>query len=112
MPVTYVIRFQVVPEKLDRFMSLLDGVLDAMRVEPNFHHAILHRDPDCPHRLMLYETWESHEDVLEEQLNRPYRQAYHEALPALLARPREVTIWEAMRVDRNLPRSELGVLQA
>ncbi|APR39880.1 putative quinol monooxygenase [Paraburkholderia sp. SOS3] len=112
MSVTYVIRFQVVPEKLDRFMSLLDGVLDAMRAEPNFHQAILHRDPDCPHRLMLYETWESHEDVLEEQLNRPYRQAYHEALPELLARPREVTIWEALRVDRNRPRSEFGVLQA
>jgi (4S)-4-hydroxy-5-phosphonooxypentane-2,3-dione isomerase len=112
MPVTYVIRFQVVPDKLDRFMSLLDGMLDAMRVEPNFHQAILHRDPDCPHRLMLYETWESHEDVLEEQLNRPYRQAYHEALPELLARPREVTIWEATRVDRKLPRGEFAVLQA
>ncbi|QYD72210.1 antibiotic biosynthesis monooxygenase [Paraburkholderia edwinii] len=112
MSVTYVIRFQVIPEKLDRFMRLLDGVLDAMRVEPNFHQAILHRDPDCPHRLMLYETWESHEDVLAEQLNRPYRQAYHEALPELLAKPREVTIWEAMRVDRNMPRTEVGALQA
>ena len=50
---------------------------------------------------MLYETWESHEDILEQQLNRPYRQAYHEALPDLLVKPREVTIWEAVRADRN-----------
>jgi autoinducer 2-degrading protein len=101
MSVTYVIRFQVVPEKLDRFMNLLNGVLDAMRDEPNFHEAMLHRDPDSPHRLMLYETWESHEDVLEAQLNRPYRQAYHEALPDLLVKPREVTIWQAVRADRR-----------
>ncbi|CAB3768828.1 putative quinol monooxygenase [Paraburkholderia solisilvae] len=101
MSVTYVVRFQVIPEQLDRFMSLLNGVLDAMRVEPNFHEAMLHRDPDSPHRLMLYETWESHDDVLEEQLNRPYRQAWHEALPELLARPREITIWQAVRADRS-----------
>ena len=31
MHVTYVVRFQVLPDKLERFMSLLDGVLDAMR---------------------------------------------------------------------------------
>jgi hypothetical protein len=47
MAVTYVIRFDVVPEKLERFMHLLNGVLDAMRTEPNFHEAVLHRDPDC-----------------------------------------------------------------
>jgi (4S)-4-hydroxy-5-phosphonooxypentane-2,3-dione isomerase len=56
MAVTYVIRFDVVPEKLERFMHLLNGVLDAIRTEPNFHEAVLRRDPDCAHRLMLYET--------------------------------------------------------
>jgi (4S)-4-hydroxy-5-phosphonooxypentane-2,3-dione isomerase len=101
MSVTYVIRFEVIPDKLERFLDLLNGVLDAMRDEPNFHEAVLHRDPDCPHRLMLYETWESHEDVLAEQLNRPYRQAYHEALADLLVKPRDVTIWQAVRADRR-----------
>ena len=33
---------------------------------------------------MLYETWESHEDVMAVQLQRPYRSAWHDALPALL----------------------------
>ncbi|HEY3597297.1 MAG TPA: putative quinol monooxygenase [Paraburkholderia sp.] len=101
MSVTYVIRFQVIPEKLERFMNLLSDVLDAMREESNFHEAVLHRDPDSPHRLMLYETWESHEDVLAEQINRPYRQAYHEALADLLVKPREVTIWHTVRADRR-----------
>ena len=101
MAVTYVIHFDVVLEKLDRFVHLLNGVLDAMRAEPSFHEAVLHRDPECAHKLMLYETWESHEDVLSVQLHRPYRQAYHEALPELLNKPREVAIWQPIRADRK-----------
>jgi quinol monooxygenase YgiN len=101
MPVTYLIKFQVVPDRSSEFLDLLDGVLDAMRSEPMFHQAILHRDPASKHRFMLYETWESHQDVLDVQLHRPYRQAWHDALPRLLEREREITIWEPMRSDRN-----------
>lgn len=84
MSVTYVIQFQVVPEQRDQFLKLLEGVLDAMRSEPMFHEAFLHRDPASERRLMLYETWESHEDVLNVQLHRPYRNAWNAALPTLL----------------------------
>ena len=112
MPVTYVVRFQEFPNQLERFMSLLNGVLDAMRDEPNFHEAVLHRDPDHPHRLMLVETWESHEDVLAEQLSRPYRQAWHEALPELLVKPRDITIWHALRADRRPTHEQRTVREA
>ena len=101
MPVTYVIEFQVVPAERDRFLALLGAVLDAMRSEPTFHEAVLHRDPESAHRFMLYETWESHEDVLNVQLNRPYRQAWHAALPRLLRQERDIAIWEPMRSDRR-----------
>ena len=50
---------------------------------------------------MLYETWESHEDVMAVQLQSPYRRAWHDALPALLRRPRDVTVWQPLRADRN-----------
>lgn len=100
MPVTYVIRFEVIPEERDRFLNLLYGVLDAMRAEPNFHEAIFHRDPESEYRFMLYETWASHEDVLAIQLQRPYRQAWHEALSELLREPRDIMIWEPLRADR------------
>ena len=99
MPVTYVIRFTVVPAARDRFLALLSGVLDAMRAEPTFKSAILHRDPEDEHLFMLYETWESHEDVVAVQLHRSYRRAWHEALPALLAREREISCWEPLRSD-------------
>jgi (4S)-4-hydroxy-5-phosphonooxypentane-2,3-dione isomerase len=101
MAVTYLVKFQVVPERRDEFLELLEGVLDAMRDEPMFHEAILHRDPQSEYRFMLYETWESHADVLNVQLQRPYRRAWHDALPALLERERDVTIWEPVRADRK-----------
>lgn len=99
-PVTYLIIFEVVPERRGEFLELLNGLLDAMRNERTFHEAILHRDPDREDRFMLYETWESHEDVLEVQLGRPYRKAWHEALPRVLRRERDVSIWQPVRSDR------------
>ena len=101
MAVTYLIKFQVLPEQSDRFLQLLTGVMDAMRSEPMFHEAILHRDPQSQHSFMLYETWESHEDVLNVQLHRPYRKAWHDALPTLLQQDRDISIWEPVRADRR-----------
>ena len=101
MPVTYLIRFDVRPERRERFLELLGGVLDAMREEPMFHQAVLHRDPQSETSFMLHETWESHDDVLAVQLNRPYRREWHEALPDLLRAPRDITVWEPMRADRG-----------
>jgi len=99
-PVTYSIIFDVVPERREEFLERLGGVLDAMRSEPTFCEAVLHRDPERADRFMLYETWESHEEVLEVQLARPYRIAWHEALPRVLQRERDVTIWQPVRSDR------------
>ena len=101
MPVTYLIKFQVVPERRGEFLELLEGVLDAMRNEPMFHQAILHRDSTSENHFMLYETWQSHEDVLDIQLHRSYRQAWHDALPRVLQQERDITIWEPMRSDRK-----------
>src|SRR5678816_1007622 len=85
MSVTYVVKFQIVPGKYDDFLELLNGVLDAMRHESTFMEAMLHADPDDANRLMLYETWQDHDDVVDVQIHRPYRQAFHEALPRMLA---------------------------
>lgn len=105
MPVTYAIIFDVVPGKVAEFRALLDGVLDAMRAEPNFHEAVLHADPGSATRFMLYETWADHDDVVTVQLARPYRRAWHDALPGLLARPREIAIWRPLRADRGAQRA-------
>jgi quinol monooxygenase YgiN len=100
--ITYLIKFNVRPEQRDAFLTLLDGVLDQMRHEPMFHEAVLHQDPEDQNRFMLYETWEDHEDVLQVQLHRPYRKAWHEALPKLLTSERDIAIWQPLRADRAL----------
>ena len=100
MAVTYLIIFDVIPDQRDRFLSLLEHVLDSMRAEPMFHQAVLHRSPDSEDRFMLYETWEDHEDVLNNQLGRDYRRAWHDALSELLANERDISIWRPLRSDR------------
>ena len=101
MAVTYLIKFQVLPERRAQFLVLLEGVLDAMSEEPMFHEAILHQDPQSEYCFMLYETWESHEDVLSVQLRRPYRRAWHDALPTFLQQERDISIWRPLRADRR-----------
>ena len=102
MSITYVIQFDVRPSEIDRFRTLLDEVLDAMRHEPNFRNAALHKDPANPLRFMLYETWADHEDVMNVQLGRPYRDRWHAALDQILAGPRAFSIWEPLRSDGSL----------
>ena len=47
MPVTYLIKFQVVPERREQFLELLNGVLDAMRSEPMFHESAVSAEPQA-----------------------------------------------------------------
>ena len=103
MAVTYVIRFQVAPGKRAAFLGLLLPVLDAMKQEPMYHEAALHHDPGSENVFLLTETWESHEDVLNVQLHRPYREAWHAALPGLLEGERQIGIWEPIKSDRRQP---------
>jgi autoinducer 2-degrading protein len=103
MPVTYVIKFKVVPERRSVFLELLHQVLDTMKHEPMYHAATLHRDPGSENTFLLTETWESHEDVLKVQLHRPYRRAWHAALPEILESEREIGIWEPIKVDLRQP---------
>jgi hypothetical protein len=34
-------------------------------------------------------------------MHRPYRCAWHEALPVVLERERDITIWQPLRADRR-----------
>lgn len=99
MPVTYVIEFHVKPEEIGRFRTLIEGVLDHMREEENFRSAAFSVDPEDDCHFLLHETWADHDDVVNAQLNRPYRQAWHAALPELLEGERKISIWSPLRSD-------------
>jgi quinol monooxygenase YgiN len=99
MPETYVITFHVKEDQVARFHALLGPVLDAMRDEATFVHAALHVDPDRSDVFQLHETWIDRSDVLNVQLQRPYRREWHAALDDVLASPRHIAIWRLLRSD-------------
>ena len=101
MAITYLITFDVVPAQRERFLSLLNGVLDNMRSESTFHEAVLHQSPESDCRFLLYETWQDHDEVLAVQVKRSYRDAWHDALPELLIGERDIQIWNPLRSDRS-----------
>jgi quinol monooxygenase YgiN len=97
--VTFLVTIALKPGAEEEFLDLLVPVLDAMRHEPTFVNAVLHRDPEDPTRFMLYETWADLDDVVEVQMHRQYRKAYWDRLPALLREPRRIETWRPMRRD-------------
>lgn len=97
--VAFVVSLDIKPGCEEEFLALLMPVLDAMRHEPTFINAVLHRDPQNPTRFMIYETWASLDDVTEVQIHRDYRKAYWDRLPELLSGPRRIETWAPMRAD-------------
>ncbi|GIL02675.1 MAG: hypothetical protein BroJett030_25740 [Alphaproteobacteria bacterium] len=97
--ISFIVTLHVKPGREQEFLRLLAPVLDAMRHEKTFINAVLHRDPEDPTRFMLYETWADLDDVVEVQLKRDYRSAYHAALPELLREERGIAVWQPMRAD-------------
>ena len=51
MHTTYLIGFQVRPGQRERFLELLNALLDAMRHEKTFVNATLHRDGENENRF-------------------------------------------------------------
>ena len=94
MSETYVITFHVRSGQRERFLELLTPVLDAMRHETTFMRATLHVDPEQADRFQLHETWTDRDNVMNIQLNRPYRAEWHAALEDLLEHPREIFVWK------------------
>ena len=99
MNVSYLIDFQLKAGQRERFHAVLGAVLDAMRHEAMFVNATLHVDPADPDHFLLHETWRDHDDVVDVQVHRPYRQQWHAALPELLAGERKIVVWTPLRVD-------------
>ena len=105
-PVSATVVVHVRPGHEDEFLRLLHPLLDAMRHEPTFINATLQRDPDDPTRFMIYETWADQRGLIEVQLQRDYRKAYLDRLPAILCGERQITVWRPMRSDFTLPTGE------
>jgi quinol monooxygenase YgiN len=98
-PLVVVVSLRVKAGREEEFLGLLAPVLDAMRHEPTFINAVLHRDPEDATRFMLYETWADREDLIAVQRKRGYRREYEARLADLLDEPRRAEIWHPLRAD-------------
>ena len=96
MSVAYVIEFRVREGQRERFVTLITGVLSAMRHEATYRSAMLHEAPADPLHFLLHEVWEDHDNVVNVQLHRDYRKAWHAALPEILEGERRIGIWQPM----------------
>lgn len=99
MSVAYLIEFKVRAGQRIRFLDLLTDVLGTMAQEANYIAATLHEDPDDPKRFLLHEVWVDHEDVVNVQIHRPYRQDWHAALPQLLEGERRIEVWRPIEAS-------------
>ena len=97
--VAFTVECRVKPGREAEFLGLLTPVLDAMRDEPTFITAVLHRDPEDPTRFLIYETWADLDDVVGVQMHRPYRATYTQRLPEILSSERVIGIWRPLRAD-------------
>lgn len=98
-PVVVVVSLHLKPGREEEWLRLVGPVLDAMRHEPTFVNAVLHRDLEDPTWFMLYETWADRDDLLNVQMKRSYRAAYEARLPDLLREPRQAQVWRPLRAD-------------
>ena len=98
-PLVAVVSIHLKPGREQEWLDLVKPVLDAMRHEPTFINAVLHRDPDDPTHFMLYETWADRDDLVDVQMKRGHRTAYEARLPDLLREPRQARVWHPVRAD-------------
>lgn len=96
---TYIVEFDLKPGREEAFRKALDPVLDEMRGEESFLYAALSRDAENPNRFVLFESWSDHDDVINVQLRRPYRDAMNSALEDVLAAPRALSVLQPLRTD-------------
>ena len=89
------------PAKPERFAETRERLLDVvhlMSAELDFVNTWVHQLQDDPNTLVLYETWNcSKEDFITRHLSKPYRQAYEQRLPELLARERRIAFLEVIK---------------
>ncbi|MDR6935956.1 hypothetical protein [Luteibacter sp. 3190] len=79
--------------KVDELLGHIRDILNLCAREDDFITAILHRSPERPLELTLYELWRgTREEFAMTQGTRPYRKAYLEASRPLIDRV-EVT-WD------------------
>ena len=93
------VTFHLKPGCEEEFLAFVHPIVDAMRYEPTFINATMHRSTEDPLCFMIHETWLDQENFFNVQMKRPYRAAYEARLPELVSQQRNIEIFELLRSD-------------
>ena len=56
-----IVDFEIKPDRVANFLPLMqENAAASVRDEPGCHQFDVCRDPDAPHRIFLYETYDDH----------------------------------------------------
>lgn len=79
------VRYRIKPGKKEELRRIIYNVIDHMQHEEDFVMTVAHDCLDEPDEIYLYEIWRcTREKFRAEQLPRPYRAEYNEALKTLV----------------------------
>ncbi|MCW3061306.1 MAG: hypothetical protein JWQ02_3127 [Capsulimonas sp.] len=94
----FYVRLQVKPDCIDEWKSLLGHVLENMAQEEAFVNCYWNQSTESANVFTLYETWRepSVDAFVENQMSKPYRKRYEEALPSLLEAPRDASVLQCL----------------
>jgi len=82
--IVLIVRFRVKANSRTLLEEKLKEVFDLLRDEDTFLNATLHRDIEDPEQLLVYEVWqETRESFLTNQMPKPYRRAFEQAIVEL-----------------------------
>ncbi|WP_375402977.1 putative quinol monooxygenase [uncultured Sphingomonas sp.] len=87
--------FEVVPDRVDEFKSLMAGVRDATRAEEGCVRYELQQSVDRPYLFVFVEEWRSEEDMAG-HLATPHIRAIAPQLQSMLALPPRVDRYRAV----------------
>ena len=96
--VAFIVYLLAKPERFAEMKERLLDVVHQMSAEPDFVNTWVHQLQDEPNTLVLYETWNcSKDDFITRHLSKPYRQAYEQLLPQLLASERRIEFLDVIK---------------
>ncbi len=92
---TVVATFKAKPGQESVLRQELLALIPTTRKEPGCINYDLHQAADGPGRFLFHENWASKQH-LDDHLARPHLQTLLAKLPALVAEPPQITLWEKL----------------
>jgi quinol monooxygenase YgiN len=95
--VAVLIHYRALPEVAEAAANELAKLIEIVAAEErDCLSIVLHRNPDDPSSLMLYERWTDSAAYLGEHIQTPHILSFMERAPEFFDGPPQISIWESL----------------